>query len=143
MITVIPDISLVYQMINFLVLLFVLNLVLYKPIRNVILERRAKIEGMQTGADQAASDLVAGEDAYKDGLKQARSKGLKKKEAFVEEASKEEKEIIDRINKKAQANLAEIKKQVVQETEQARKKLEGEVEAYAKAIGEKILGRAC
>ncbi|MBW2654514.1 MAG: ATPase [Deltaproteobacteria bacterium] len=143
MITVIPDISLVYQMINFLVLLFVLNLVLYKPIRNVLLERKAKIEGMKIGAQKAASDLVAGEDAYKDGLKQARSKGLKEKKTFIEEASKEEKEIIDRINKKAQANLAQIKKQVADETEQARKTLEGEVDAYAKAIGGKILGRAC
>ncbi len=143
MITVIPDISFLYQMINFLVLLFVLNLVLYKPIRKVLLERKAKIQGMQTGAEKAADDLVAGEDAYKNGLKQARSEGLKEKEAFVEAASKEEKEIIDRINKKAQANLAEIKKQVAGETEQARKSLEGEVEAYAKAIGEKILGRAC
>jgi len=143
MITVIPDISMVYQMINFLVLLFVLNLVLYKPIRNVLLERKAKIEGMQEGAQKASNDLVAGEDAYKDGLKQARSKGLKEKEAFIEAASQEEKEIIDKINKKAQANLAEIKKQVADETEQARKLLENEVEAYAKAIGEKILGRAC
>ncbi len=143
MITVIPDISLVYQMINFLVLLFVLNLVLYKPIRNILLERKAKIEGMQNGAEKAQSDLVAGEDAYNNGLKQARSKGLKSKESFIEEASKEEKEIIDRINKKAQANLAEIKKQVAQETEQARKALEAEVDVYAKAIGEKILGRAC
>ena len=143
MITVIPDISLVYQMINFLILLFVLNLVLYKPIRNVLLERKAKIEGMQNGAEKAQSDLVAGEDAYNNGLKQARSKGLKSKEAFIEEASKEEKEIIDRINKKAQANFADIKKQVAQETEQARKALEAEVDVYAKAIGEKILGRAC
>jgi F-type H+-transporting ATPase subunit b len=143
MITVIPDISLIYQMINFLVLLFVLNLVLYKPIRNVLLERKAKIEGMQEGAQKASNDLVAGEDAYKDGLKQARSKGLNEKQAFIEVASQEEKEIIDKINKKAQANLAEIKKQIANETEQARKALEGEVEAYAKAIGEKILGRAC
>ena len=143
MITVIPDISLVYQMINFLILLFVLNLVLYKPIRNVLLERKAKIEGMQEGAQKASNDLVAGEEAYKDGLKQARSKGLKEKEIFIEAASQEEKEIIGRINKKAQANLVEIKKQVADETEQARKTLETEVEAYAKAIGEKILGRAC
>ncbi|MBT3177305.1 MAG: ATPase [Desulfobacula sp.] len=143
MITVIPDISLIYQMINFLVLLFVLNLVLYKPIRSVLLERKAKIEGMEKGAQKASKDLVAGEDAYKDGLKQARSKGLNEKQAFIEVASQEEKEIIDKINKKAQANLAEIKKQIANETEQARKALEGEVEAYAKAIGEKILGRAC
>jgi F-type H+-transporting ATPase subunit b len=143
MITVIPDISLIFQMINFLVLLYVLNLVLYKPIRTVLLERKAKIEDMQGGAEKAAKDLVAGEEEYKNGLKGARSEGLKIKETFVEEASQEEKEIIDKINKKAQANLAQIKKQVADETEQAKKSLEGEIEVYAKAIGEKILGRAC
>lgn len=142
MITVIPDISFVYQMINFLVLLFVLNLVLYKPIRNILLERKAKIKGMKDGAEKASADLVAGEEAYKNGLKKARSEGLKNKEAFLDEASQEEKEIIDKINKKAQANLAQIKKQVTDEAEQARKALEAEVEVFAKAIGEKILGRA-
>ncbi|MCP3941702.1 MAG: ATPase [Desulfobacteraceae bacterium] len=143
MITVIPDISLLYQIINFLVLLFVLNLVLYKPIRNIILERKAKVEGLEAGFEKASADLYAQKDYYKNGLKEARSKGLKEKEVFVEVASKEEKEIIDQINKKAQVNLAQIKEQVVSETEQARKALEGEVELYAKAIGEKILGRAC
>lgn len=143
MITVIPDFSVIIQIINFLILLAVLNLVLYKPIRNIILERKAKIDGMQTDAKKAADDLVAGEDAYKNGLKNARSEGLKKKEAFIEAASQEEEEIIDRINKEAQAKLAEIKEQVAKETEQARASLYGEVEIYAKAIGEKILGRAC
>lgn len=142
MITVIPDISLVYQMINFLILLFVLNQLLYKPIRKVLLERKAKIQGLESGVEKANSDLASQEESYRNGLRQARTQGLEKKEAFVEEASKQEREIIDQINQKAQANLARIKKQVAEETEQARKALEGEVEAFAKAIGEKILGRA-
>jgi F-type H+-transporting ATPase subunit b len=142
MITVIPDISLVYQMINFLILLFVLNVLLYKPIRKVLLERKAKIQGLESGVEKATADLVSQEESYKNGLRQARSEGLKEKEAFVEEASKQEREIIDQINQKAQANLARIKKQVAEETEQARKTLEKEVAVFAKAIGEKILGRA-
>lgn len=142
MITVIPDISLVYQMINFLILLFILNQLLYKPIRKVLLERKAKIQGLESGVEKANADLSSQETSYKDGLRQARTEGLKKKEAFVEEASKQEREIIDQINQKAQANLARIKKQVTDETEQARKTLENEVEVFAKAIGEKILGRA-
>ena len=143
MITVIPDISCVYQMINFLILLFVLNMVLYRPIRNVILERKAKIDDLENGAQKASADLVSQEDAYKDGLKGARGEGLTQKEAFIEEASQQEKEIIEQINKKAQANFAQIKDQVAEETEQARKALEVEVDAFAKAIGQKILGRAC
>lgn len=143
MITVIPDISCVYQMINFLILLFVLNMVLYRPIRNVILERKAKIDDLENGAEKASADLTNQEDAYKDGLKEARGEGLKQKEVFIEEASAQEKEIIEQINKTAQANLAQIKDQVAKETEAARKELEAEVDAFAKAIGQKILGRAC
>ncbi len=143
MITVIPDISAVYQMVNFLVLLFLLNLVLYKPIRNVILERKAKVGTLRSGVERASADLDKQKDDYKNGLRQARGEGLKKKEVFIEEASAQEKEIITRINQKAQANFVQIKAQVAEETEQARKALEAEVEVYAKAIGEKILGRAC
>ena len=143
MITVIPDISCVYQMINFLILLFVLNMVLYRPIRNVILERKAKIDDLENGAEKASADLTNQEDAYRDGLKEARGEGLKQKEVFIEEASAQEKEIIEQINKTAQANLAQIKDQVAKETEAARKELEAEVDAFAKAIGQKILGRAC
>ena len=143
MITVIPDISAVYQMVNFLVLLFLLNLVLYKPIRNVILERKAKVGTLSSGVKRASADLEKQKDDYKNGLRQARGEGLKKKEVFIEEASAQEKEIITRINQKAQANFVQIKAQVAEETEQARKALEAEVEVYAKAIGEKILGRAC
>nr|WP_320192012.1 ATPase [uncultured Desulfobacter sp.] len=143
MITVIPDISAVYQMVNFLVLLFLLNLVLYKPIRKVILERKAKVGTLNSGVETASANLEKQKDDYKEGLKQARGEGLKHKEVFIEEASAQEKEIITRINQKAQANFAQIKAQVAEETEQARKALEAEVEVYAKAIGEKILGRAC
>ncbi|PIE62211.1 MAG: ATPase [Desulfobacter postgatei] len=143
MITVIPDISAIYQMVNFLVLLFLLNLVLYKPIRNVLRERKAKFGTLRSDAEKAAADLEKQKEDHEKGLRQARGEGLKKKEAFIEEASAQEKEIINRINQKAQANFAQIKAQVAEETKQARKALEAEVEVYAKAIGEKILGRAC
>jgi len=143
MITVIPDISAVYQMINFLILLFILNMVLYKPIRTMLLERKAKVENLEGGVEKASADLEAQKQTFKDGLKQARNEGLKEKESFIDEATAQEKEIIEQINKKAQANFAQIKQQVAEETEQARKALEAEVAGYAKSIGEKILGRAC
>ncbi|MFO7885563.1 MAG: ATP synthase F0 subunit B [Desulfobacteraceae bacterium] len=137
------DGSLIIQIINFLFLLFVLNLVLFKPVRKILLERKEKITGLERGVDQLSKEAVEKDKAYKDGLKGARNEGLKKKESFVEQASQEEKEIIERINKKAQANLAEIRSQVAEETEKARNVLENEVDSFARAIGEKILGRAC
>ncbi len=137
------DGSLFIQIINFLFLLYALNLVLFKPVRKILLERKEKIDSLEKGVESLSSKALDKDNAYKEGLKTARAKGLKQKEAFVEEASQEEKEILERINKKAQANLAAIRTQVAEETEKARLALEKEVDAFAKAIGEKILGRAC
>lgn len=137
------DGSLLIQIINFLFLLFVLNLILFKPIRKILLERKEKIQGLEQGILSLQTRAVDQDQAYKDGLKKARTAGLKEKETFVEQASQEEKEIIDRINKTAQSNLAKIRTQVAEETEKARVALEAEVEQFSKIIGEKILGRAC
>ncbi len=135
--------SLIVQIINFLFLFFVLNLVLFKPIRKILLERKGKIAGLEGGIEKFSSEALDRDKAYKEGLKMARKKGLQQKKTFVEQASKEEKEIIDKINKKAQANLAEIRGKVAKESENARIALEKEVDVFAGAIAEKILGRAC
>ena len=143
MITIIPDGSTIIQLINFLVLLWILNLVFYKPIRNVLIQRKDKVDGLKAGGEKLAEDEVEKDNAFENGLKEARSKGLKEKETFIDQASVEEKEIISKINKDAQAKLVEIKKQVAEETEKARVELEKDIENYARDIGEKILGRAC
>lgn len=137
------DGSLFIQIINFLFLLYALNLVLFKPVRKILIERKEKIDSLEKGVGTLSSRASDKDNAYKEGLKKARTEGLKQKETFVDQASKEEKEILDGINKKAQANLAAIRTQVAEETEKARLALEKEVDAFAKAIGEKILGRAC
>ncbi len=135
--------SLIIQIINFLFLFFVLNMVLFKPVRKILLERKEKIAGLEGGIERLSSEALSKDRAYKDGLKAARKKGLRQKEDFVKQASKEEKEIIEKINKQAQDKLAEIKDKVVKESEKARIALEKEVDLFAGAIAEKILGRAC
>jgi F-type H+-transporting ATPase subunit b len=137
------DGSLFIQIINFLFLLYVLNLVLFKPVRKILLDRKEKIYSLEKGVERLSTRTDEKDVAYKDGMKSARTEGLKKKEAIVEQASQEEKEILERITKKAQANLAEIRVQVAEETEKARIALEKEVDVFARGIGEKILGRAC
>ncbi len=137
------DGSLFIQIINFLFLLYALNLVLFKPVRKILLERKEKINSLEKGVESLSSKASEKDNAYKEGVKRARAEGLKQKETFVEQASEEEKEILERINKKAQANLAAIRNQVAEETEKARLALEKEIDTFAKAISEKILGRAC
>ena len=136
------DISLFIQIVNFLVLIWVLNIVLYKPIRKILIQRKEKVLALQQGAETSLEEARAREAAFDQGIKAARARGLKEKDSFLQEAGEEEKRIIGEINAKAQAELAAVREKISKDAEAVRTTLQEEVEGFAKAIGQKILGRA-
>ena len=135
------DGSLFVQIANFLVLIWLLNIILYKPIRNVLIKRNEKVKGLEQNIDMFKRDAQEREDTFANGIKAARVKGLKEKEALLSTASEEEKSIIAEINQKAQTNLAEVRAKITKDTEAVRKSLQQEIDEFASAIGKKILGR--
>lgn len=136
------DGSLFIQIINFLFLIWALNFVLYKPIRNILIQRKEKIAGIEQRIDACNSDAKEKDDAFTSGLKEARVKGMGEKEALMQTATDEEKAIIERINQKAQADLAEVREKVAKDVKSVRASLEEELDDIATAISNKILGRA-
>ena len=141
-ITVIPDWSTLIQIVNFVFLIFILNIILYKPIRGVLIQRKEKITGLEEGIEAFEKDAIEKEEAFASGIKDARVNGLKEKEALLATATEEEKKIIEKINKKAQADLTEVKEKIAKDAEVAKTSLLKEIDGFANAIGEKILGRA-
>jgi len=135
------DKSLGIQIVNFLFLIWVLNIILYRPIRRVLIQRKEKIAGLEQGIEAALADATDKQDAFSDGIKAARLDGQKQKDAMINEASAEEKEIVERINEKAKAELAAAKNKVAEEIGTAKKALQAEVDTFADAVCEKILGR--
>jgi F-type H+-transporting ATPase subunit b len=135
------DGSLFIQIINFLFLIWVLNLLLYKPIRNIILQRKDKVSGMEQDVEQAEVKALEQNAAFADGIKDARVKGLEAKKAMMLEGEEEEKKIFSKINEKAQADLIKIKEQIAEQTKAAETALLKDVDNFADAISEKILGR--
>ena len=136
------DSTVFIQIINFLFLIWALNAVLYKPIRNILSQRKEKIAGLEVGIDQFSQGAVQKDQALKLGIKEAREKGNREKEALENEARQEEIKLIEKINEKARGDLAEIRERIVRETDQARKALLKEVDGFAAEISRRILGRA-
>ena len=134
--TVIP------QIINFLILIFALNVVCYKPIRKILLERKAKVDGLAENIDSASTLSEEKDKAFTQGVREARTKGQKEKEALLNQASEEEKVIVSKIMDKAREDMVTVKEQIAKETEEVKAALEKEVDAFADAITQKILGRA-
>ena len=130
------------QIANFLILIFILNKVAFKPIRKILLERQAKMDGLADGISSAEVQAEENDVAFSSGLKEARATGKQEKEALLQAADEEEKAILGRINDQAREDMAKVKAQIAKDTDAVKSALEKEVDAFADAISQKILGRA-
>jgi len=139
---IIPDWTLFVQMANFILLIFILNAVLYKPIRKILLERKKKINGLQQAVASAEEGAAESQGAFKVKMGEAKMKGHQEKEALKETARAEERRLLAEINEKAAKDLEAVRAQVAKEAQDAKVKLKGEIEAFSASIAEKILGRA-
>lgn len=135
------DGSIIIQIVNFLFLIWVLNIILYKPIRNVLLQRKKRIADFEHSIEASKKDAKEKDEAFSSGIKKARAKGLKEKEDLLQIASEEERKIIEKINEKAQTNIVNVRAKIAEDAESARKSLQREVDTFADAIVQKILGR--
>ena len=141
-VTVIPDGSIIIQIINFLFAIWVLNVLLYKPIRKILTQRKEKVSGLELAIETSNNDVREKDDAFAAGIKEARTKGFKEKDALLQQAADEEKSILDDINRKAQAELTQIRDQIKKDAEVARESLQAQIGDFANQISQKILGRA-
>jgi len=141
-ITVIPDWTLWVQMANFLLIVWVLNIILFRPIRNILIQRKEKITNLEQNIETSDKGAKEKNEAFDSGIRDARAKGLNEKNVLLNEAADQEREIIDKINQKAQADLVEVREKIAKDAEAVRASLQKEIDTFASAIGEKILGRA-
>jgi F-type H+-transporting ATPase subunit b len=140
--SVIPDWSLFVQIGNFVLLILIMNAILYKPIRQILIERKKKIQGYEEGIEAIQRDASESEQTFQAKISEARQQGVQQKEALKQTGQEEEKRLISEINQKAQAELETVRAQIAKDAEDARRGLEKEIEAFSGTIAEKMLGRA-
>jgi F-type H+-transporting ATPase subunit b len=137
-----PDSTVIIQIANFLFLLFVLNLVFYRPIRRILGRRSEEVRGLQESigdfrekSDQYSKDL---EESYEG----ARSEGFKEKDKLKQAGAKVEKEILNAAISSAEAKIGKAKEEIDRSITGVRQSLEKELNMFSKELAEKILGRS-
>ena len=136
------DYSLLIQIVNFLFLIWILNIILYRPIRKILRQRTEKIATMAHRIDTCEDGALQKEARYQEGLRSARVKGMREKEKSLQAARSEEQAIIEKINADAQAEMVKVKERISHNAKKVQAELEKEIDGFAASIGEKILGRA-
>ncbi len=133
--------TLIIQIINFLALIFLLNIVLYKPILKVLDEREQRIDGQQQQAKKVVEEGQALLGDYNQKLYAAKVDAMNAKNAARSEASNEANVIIEKARKEAEDIISQMQQQMASEISQAKKELEPELGVMAATIAQQIMGR--
>ncbi len=136
-----PDWTLFVQIINFLALVFLLNLVLFRPIRRVIQARQARMEEFAEDIAGLADNQQGILGEVDSQLAQARREGLGAREQLRQEGSQEESSLLEQVKKEVDEEWSRVEAKIKQDVAQARDALKAQAQDFAMALSTKILGR--
>ena len=136
------DNTLIIQIINFLVLLFILNIILYKPIRKILGRRREEM----SASEETISDLLERSSRLAEELEQnttaARKVGFKEKEDSKNEGRHEETKMVQNAVDSVGEKITKAREETARNMEGLRQSLEKDVSLFSQELAEKVLGRS-
>jgi len=136
------NVTLFIQIINFLVLLFILNAILYKPILAKLREREAKLRQDREKAMELEQKVLDQENLHQEELAKARQVSAQDKLAMLSEAKKKEADFLSKARDEAARIVENMKTAIQAEAVQVRQRLKEDMTPLARSIAEKLLGRA-
>lgn len=142
MVSISFDISMVIQLVNFLLLLAALNFLLYKPIRKILAERREFFDTLKEKAAKAKDALDNGENEKARLNAESLRQAMTLKNDLIQKGLSEEKSILARAQEEAARQTAEAKTRLAESAAAAREALARDSENIARQMAEKILGRS-
>lgn len=135
------DLTLVFQIIGFFVLLVVLNRFLYRPVQRILEERDEKIAGSLKKAAQAEKDVAEGLVSYEKKLKEAAVKGNEERARIRQEGVEKEKVVLEAARSEAARELSSIRTEIESSKKSAIAGLGAEAKTLAREIAGKVLER--
>ena len=136
------NLSFVIQLINFGILVLVLNLFLYKPIRKVLADRRQVIDSAREKTVSVDAEVQSKMAQYEARLHAAKAEAGARRAEALKLAQAEETVVLEKARKQAADSLASIRDKVAREAGEARELLKKQAEVLSGDICEKILGRS-
>lgn len=130
------------QLINFGILVLVLNTFLYKPIRKILSERRQVIESARSKADAVDQEVQEKMALYEQRLRETKAEAAALRSEALKQAQNRETSILEKARAEAADTLAAMRERVAGESAEARLLLKQQVDGLSGEICTKILGRS-
>ncbi|NWF75993.1 MAG: hypothetical protein HXY53_05380 [Nitrospirae bacterium] len=125
--------------INFFILLFILNAILFKPIMRIFKEREDTVKGALDAAKEMSNKREEEIARLNRELLEARTKAKEVFDALKAEGLNRQKEVISATTVEATAMLEKAKAEIRAEAEKARSSLRAEVDKFSDEIVRKLV----
>ncbi|MEA3487522.1 MAG: ATP synthase F0 subunit B [Thermodesulfobacteriota bacterium] len=129
------------QMVNFILLIFILNFLLYKPVLKIIEKRNKKLEESDEEVKSLNETIERNMAEYEGKVRQARAEAVVQRDEIEEEGAEQGKVIIGKVGDEISEKLGDFKTKLQNETDKARGVLRDQTGTIAMDISEKVLGR--
>ena len=136
------DYSLGIQIINFLLLIFILNLLLFKPILGLIEKRKKQFEESETEIKRLQTTVEEKMTAYEEKLRQAKTAAIEQKNEIIRQGAEEARSVTDAVRAEIPGMMERFQTKMAVEIDAANKILADHSRQLSVEIAEKILGRS-
>lgn len=135
------DHTLFIQIANFLILLILLNVLLYRPIRQILARRQKETGALEKDIESLQGKSDETEKGIEEGLILARKEGFKEKEVLKGQGMEEEQGVLQEASSTLEGKLTQARTDLEKRMADVRQELEEQVSAFSTELAEKILGR--
>jgi F-type H+-transporting ATPase subunit b len=136
------NVTLLWQLVNFIVLLIALNFILFKPIRQIMQEREQGISsafGDTKAAQERMQNIL---ERYNASLAEAKQRAMTTYNAIYQQGLDAQRDMISAERAKAGEMLDKARGEITAASAAARADLRKEAERLSQDITSKLLGRA-
>jgi F-type H+-transporting ATPase subunit b len=133
--------TLIVQVIGFLIFLFVINRVMFRPLRNVMADRELYIERVTRDIAGAQKEIASMASQIQQQENTIKKEAFELKENLEAKGGQEAKRIVAAAQQEIAANSKKIQQEIEHRISQERQSLEKEAEILAQDIIAKILDR--
>ena len=140
-IQLVPDGTMLLHVLIILVMVYVLNATLFKPINRILAARDARTRGREGEAQEILNTVTARLTDYEQQLRKARTEAYALTERERAAALQERQKNLNEMRQKLAESTAQEKDVIRRRAEEARKTLETEARRMASEIGSRVLHR--
>lgn len=136
------DYTILVQMVNFILLIFILNALLYKPILGIINKRKQTMDESDSEIKRMNRTVEQKMAEYEEKVRLAKIDAMEQKNSIVKEGSDVAKGIIDAVRGEIPGMMEQFHARIGKEVEEARAILHNQSQKISLDIAEKVLGRS-